>query len=176
MDAMRNVVREVIGVLVRTGVTAFDATAGGRQTHVLLGNADRKQILSGYAQWTGPVSGTITAQSAPKNQPDVLMMLIEANAVGLTLKEMAAKLKVRPRNALKPALETLIKSRRVVKVGRLFRSASAVVRRGRPPNAATESNPIKRAKSGASEADKAFLVRLVDSFETFQRKRTARRS
>ena len=144
MNTARNVVGEIIGVLVRCGVTAFDASAGGRQTHILLGDVDRKHILSGYAQWTGTVTGTITAQSAPKNQPEVLMMLLEAHAIGLTLKEMAAKLKVRPRNAIKPALAALITSRRVVKVGRLFRSASAVVRRGRPPNAALKRRVVKR--------------------------------
>lgn len=161
------ILSRIVEVLTNHGSVSFVATIGGRQITVGVSGDPREAVSvksspeawGGWAEAPGEMAAkvadgiVITSVSTEKTVARV-MEPIKAHPIGLTLEELAKALDVRPRNRLKALLAALVKSGRLRKVGRRFRDADAVVRRGPRPR---EAQPV--ARRAISDAKMSALAK-----------------
>lgn len=171
-----DILSRIVETLTRHGSVSFVARIGGREITVGV-SADPREAAGASAApaaWSGwkeapvemaekvaagvVVSDATTTAEAIKR----VMAPIRASPIGLSLEELATALDVRPRTRLKTILAALIKSGRLRKVGRLFRAADAVVRRGPKPRSADADGPRvpSAAKLAALAKARAALAKV----------------
>lgn len=188
------ILSRIIETLAKHGSVSFVATIGGREITVGVSadphEADQiKKAPGSLGEWAAAptaMAGKIAAGvvvSAESTAKAVLRVMepIKASPIGLTLEELAKKLDVRPRNRLKVILAALLKSGRLVKVGRRFRDADAKVTRGpkpRPPGHKLKMPglPLSAAKLSALAKARAALDAARARARAAKRKGEAKRS
>lgn len=159
-----DLVSKLIETMSRHGSVEFDVSIDGKR---LVVGVDPAVHAQRYAALPEVMAGKVA--QAKVVFPEAVLAAIVRSPLGLTLEELATGLDVRPRNKLKPALATLLKAKRLVKVGRRFRDATAVVRRGPKPRP-----PGTKPKAPGRQVSPAKLSALAKAREALAAARARR--
>lgn len=169
---LESALNDIFQLLSQYGDVTVNASVGGRTVQIRLVDGEGAPAVSAAARRTERPAGR--SAKAEGNAPDTERVFdaISGVPIGLTLEDLATKLDVRPRNLLKPVIQSLVRDGRVIKVGRRHRSAAAVVRRGPPPK---EDRAVKAAPAGKPGRKKAVSQAKLDALSKARAARAAKR-